>query len=95
MILQGASCERDYRGLLIGLGLAFVLERLDRRIGGPEDLEAIYRLPMLGVVPESAALSRSARPKAGARAVLPTRYGVATLFGLVRLHHMVWCGYAK
>ena len=40
-------------GLLIGLGLAFVLERLDRRIKGPEDLEAIYRLPLLGAIPES------------------------------------------
>ena len=30
-------------GLLLGLGLAFLLERLDRRIKGPEDLEAIYQ----------------------------------------------------
>jgi succinoglycan biosynthesis transport protein ExoP len=45
-------------GLLIGLGLAFVLERLDRRITGPEDLEAIYRFPILGVVPDSASLAR-------------------------------------
>lgn len=50
-------------GLLVGLGLAFALERLDRdrRIREPKDLEAIYGLPVLGVVPHSPALSRTAR----------------------------------
>jgi succinoglycan biosynthesis transport protein ExoP len=67
-----------FLGLLIGLGLAFVLERLDRRIRGPEDLEAIYRLPMLGVVPESAALAR------GKRAALPP--AEAEAFNLIRAH---------
>ncbi len=43
-------------GLLVGLGIAFLLERLDRRIRDPKDLESIYRLPLLGVVPESNAL---------------------------------------
>ena len=56
-----------FLGLIIGLGLVFVLERLDRRIRKPEDLEAIYRLPMLGVVPESAALARSGREKGDQR----------------------------
>ena len=45
-------------GLLLGLGVAFLLERFDRRIREPKDLEAIYGLPLLGVVPKSAALSR-------------------------------------
>lgn len=71
-------------GLLIGLGLAFVLERLDRRIRGPEDLETIYRLPLLGLVPESPALSRSARPKKGVRVVLPP--AEAEAFHLIRAH---------
>ncbi len=71
-------------GLLIGLGLAFVLERLDRRIRGPEDLETIYRLPLLGLVPESPALSRSARPEKGARVVLPP--AEAEAFHLIRAH---------
>lgn len=71
-------------GLLIGLGLAFVLERLDRRIGGQEDLETIYRLPLLGVVPESPALSRSARPEEGAQVVLPP--AEAEAFHLIRAH---------
>lgn len=59
-------------GLLVGLGLAFVLERLfrDRRIGEPEDLEKIYRLSLLGTVPESAALGRSMRRSGSKQAVL-------------------------
>jgi len=36
------------RGL--SLGVAFLLERLDRRIREPKDLEAVYGLPLLGVV---------------------------------------------
>jgi succinoglycan biosynthesis transport protein ExoP len=71
-------------GLLIGLGLAFVLERLDSRIKGPDDLEAIYRLPMLGVVPESSALSRPARRAGGKRPVLPP--ADAEAFNLIRAH---------
>jgi capsular exopolysaccharide synthesis family protein len=50
-------------GLLLGLGLAFVLERFyrDRRIMEPEDLEASYDLPLLGTIPESTILARSMR----------------------------------
>lgn len=59
-------------GLILGLGLAFVLERInrDRRVTGPEDLEVTYGLPLLGTVPESAALARSAK-NMGVRAGLP------------------------
>jgi capsular polysaccharide biosynthesis protein len=71
-------------GLLLGLGVAFLLERLDRRIREPKDLEAIYGLPLLGVVPESAALSRSAKGKKGAREALPA--GEAEAFHLIRAH---------
>jgi polysaccharide biosynthesis transport protein len=46
-------------GLLLGLGLAFLLGRFHRRIREPDELEAIYRLPLLGVVPQSTALARS------------------------------------
>jgi polysaccharide biosynthesis transport protein len=48
-------------GLILGLGLAFVLERLaiDSKIRRPEDLEAVYGLPVLGAIPESRALSDS------------------------------------
>jgi capsular exopolysaccharide synthesis family protein len=46
-------------GLLLGLGLALTLERLDRarRITEPRELEAIYRAPLLGVIPQSRSLS--------------------------------------
>ncbi len=72
-------------GLLIGLGLAFVLERLDRRIKGPEDMEEIYRVPLLGVVPDSSALARSGRPGGGGagRALPPVD---AEAFNLIRAH---------
>jgi capsular exopolysaccharide synthesis family protein len=39
-------------GLLIGLGIAFLLERLDHRILDPKELERIYDLPILAAVPE-------------------------------------------
>jgi succinoglycan biosynthesis transport protein ExoP len=71
-------------GLLIGLGLAFLLERLDRRIREPKDLEGVYGLPLLGVVPESKALSGAARREGGARAPLPA--GEAEAFHLIRAH---------
>ena len=71
-------------GLLLGLGLAFLLERMDRRIREPKDLEAVYGLPLLGVVPESSALSRSARGGDDGRAVLPL--GEAESFQLIRAH---------
>jgi capsular exopolysaccharide synthesis family protein len=71
-------------GLLIGVGLAFLLERLDRRIREPKDLEAVYGLPLLGVVPESSALSRSGRDEGDAGVALPS--GEAEAFHLIRAH---------
>lgn len=44
---------------------------LDRRVREPKDLEELYGLPLLGVVPESQALSRSAKGKKNAGAPLP------------------------
>jgi succinoglycan biosynthesis transport protein ExoP len=69
-------------GLLLGLGFAFLLERLDRRIREPGDLETIYGLPELGVVPKSAALSRPTRR--GGDAALPA--AEAEAFSLIRAH---------
>lgn len=71
-------------GLLLGFGVAFLLERFDRRIREPKDLEAIYRLPLLGVVPESKALSRSTRRDKDMRGLLPP--GEAEAFHLIRAH---------
>jgi tyrosine-protein kinase len=69
-------------GLILGLGLAFLLERLDRRIREPKDLAAIYRLPLLGVVPQSKALSR-AQTRDGRPAAPPSE---AEAFQLIRAH---------
>lgn len=71
-------------GLVIGLGLAFALERLDRRIRRPKDLATTYGLPMLGVVPRSAALSQARRRKRDKHVVLPL--ADAEAFSLIRAH---------
>jgi capsular exopolysaccharide synthesis family protein len=76
-------------GLLLGLGIAFLLERLDRRIREPRDLEGIYGLPLLGVVPESSALARSGRAGAGTGKGTQSKQlpaGEAEAFHLIRAH---------
>ncbi len=61
-------------GLLLGLGLAFLLERLDRRIKDPDDLERIFKLPLLGMIPDSPAYSRRSSQVSGeALGPLPSR----------------------
>ena len=77
-------------GLLLGLGIAFLLEHFDRRIREPKDLEAIYGLPLLGVIPKSSALAgstasyRSARRRRKAKVPLPPSEEEA--FHLIRAH---------
>ncbi len=61
-------------GLLLGLALAFLLERLDRRIKQPEDLERIFQLPLLGMIPDSPAYPRhTSQHKGEGLAPLPAR----------------------
>jgi succinoglycan biosynthesis transport protein ExoP len=71
-------------GLLLGLGVAFLIERFDQRIREPKDLEEIYHLPLLGVVPESSALARKALRNGDAFDALPG--GEAEAFHLIRAH---------
>lgn len=52
-------------GLLMGFGLAFLLERLDRRVRDPEEIEAAFGRPILGTVPESRTLDRAGPALAG------------------------------
>ena len=41
-----------FLGLLVGIGLAFVVERLDRRIRTRAEAEAAFTLPVLAEVPQ-------------------------------------------
>jgi succinoglycan biosynthesis transport protein ExoP len=44
-------------GLLLGLGLALLLERLNHRVREPEELAATYDLPVLAEIPDSKSFS--------------------------------------
>ena len=44
-------------GLLLGVGLAFLLERLDRRVRDPKEFEDLFERPLLASIPESRALA--------------------------------------
>jgi capsular exopolysaccharide synthesis family protein len=44
-------------GLLLGFGLAALLERLDRRVRTVEELEELYRLPVVARIPRSKRLA--------------------------------------
>jgi capsular exopolysaccharide synthesis family protein len=71
-------------GLLLGIGISFLLERFDRRIREPKDLESVYGLPLLGVIPESSALQRSGGGEGVPGAALPS--GESEAFHLIRAH---------
>ncbi len=71
-------------GLLLGVGIAFLFERLDQRVREPGDFERIYGLPLLGVVPHSSALSQSAESVPGAQLALPE--AEAEVFRMLRAH---------
>jgi polysaccharide biosynthesis transport protein len=43
-------------GLLLGVGLALLLDRFDRRLREPDEIGEILRRPVLGVIPASAAI---------------------------------------
>jgi capsular exopolysaccharide synthesis family protein len=47
--------------LLLGLGIAFVAERFDRRVRDPSELASAYGVPLLGEIPNSAAIERGRR----------------------------------
>ena len=70
-------------GLLIGLVAAFVLQRVDRRLREPSDLEDVYGVPLLGVVPESPALRQAKDLGQHTNALPPNE---AEIFGLLRAH---------
>ena len=44
-------------GLLLGIGLAFLVERLDRRVREAKEFEDLFERPLLAFIPESRALA--------------------------------------
>lgn len=46
-------------GLVLGVGLAFLFERLDRRLRDPKEIEEIFERPILSAIPESRTLAQS------------------------------------
>jgi capsular exopolysaccharide synthesis family protein len=70
-------------GLLLGIGLAFLRERLDRRIKDPDDLERIFGLPLLGMIPDSPAYPRHVADEPGA-APAPLPPGELEVFRMLR-----------
>ena len=46
-------------GLMLGLALAFALERMSRRLRGPDEAQEAFGMPVLGTVPESRAINAS------------------------------------
>lgn len=70
-------------GLLLGIGLAFLLHRTDRRLRDPSDLEEVYGVPLLAIVPESSALRQAQTGNGSMRQLPPAE---AEIFGLLRAH---------
>lgn len=49
-------------GLFLGVGLAFLFERLNRTLREPEEAREVFDLPVLGTVPESKTIALSNQP---------------------------------
>ena len=52
-------------GLLLGIALAFVFERLNRRLRTPEEAGEVFDLPVIGSIPESEAIDSANAASAG------------------------------
>lgn len=52
-------------GLLLGIALAFVFERLNRRLRTPEEAGEVFDLPVIGSIPESDAIDSANAATAG------------------------------
>jgi Mrp family chromosome partitioning ATPase/capsular polysaccharide biosynthesis protein len=67
-------------GLIVGLGLALLMARLDRRIRRPADLQALGDVPLLGSIPPG----RSAAKGAPLPAIAPSASPIGQAFGQIR-----------
>jgi succinoglycan biosynthesis transport protein ExoP len=63
-------------GLVGGVGLAFLLEYLDTSIRGPREVEAVLRVPTLGLVPARAVRGQRGRRFRRAAAGSPTAFAL-------------------
>lgn len=54
-------------GALLGFGLAALLERIDRRVRSSEEMEELYRLPLIGRIPRSRSLSTVSSQELGSQ----------------------------
>jgi tyrosine-protein kinase len=46
-------------GVVLGMGLALLFDRIDRRLRDPKEIEAMFDRPILGAIPDSPTLERS------------------------------------
>jgi succinoglycan biosynthesis transport protein ExoP len=53
-------------GLMLGVALSFLFERLDRRVRDPTEIEQAFGRPILGTIPASRALARGGPTHGGA-----------------------------
>ena len=71
-------------GLLVGIGLIFLLEHLDHRIREPEDLAKLYSVPLLGIVRESQSIARNSQGDGSTWTALPP--AEAETFSMIFAH---------
>lgn len=67
-----------FAGLMLGLGLAFLIEQLDRRMRSPDDVQALG-LPYFGAVPHAGRSSRARMRRLGWAATRPRSVASETL----------------
>ncbi len=72
-------------GLLIGLAIAYLLERLDHTIRDGDELTGIFGVPLLGSVPQSASLALERRGANSSSSIL-TAGAERESFSLIRAH---------
>jgi capsular exopolysaccharide synthesis family protein len=68
-------------GILLALAAIFLREQLDRRIRGPEEIEELYGVPILGTVPTSKAAAHGGGDAAVSEAVLMLRANLRYIDG--------------
>jgi receptor protein-tyrosine kinase len=58
-------------GLILGVSLALLVDRLDRRIKDPQELEETYNIPVIGAIPDSKALRETKSMTDGELTLVP------------------------